>query len=403
MKRLSMFFLLTFLFVGCTSKTTLPKVSYEEMNNYENIYINEYSNIRKTYIKPNKIEQWVQANNKKEDCKLFVSYGQDDVRQKPDYKIYWDGECKDGYAYGLGREFLKGMMLDVETIAIYSGGKVEPKYYYQFDKLNYITIKGDINNQNIFIEYTNEDTANFNIMFEYRFTDESNLVTYMIKYYPINKNREYIKAYPNFRYKFSNYEENKLETKNWVAELNDINLNTNGYVLANFKSGETVGAEVNKNRLVKKVELPTSYFEKFNTIANDIIKYSKNTQSYVTQANLVKKQYKLNICKDDISVNYIDNKEYKDICFEDKRNFDIKNKIDNEIAKIDKLYEKQIDQMTNEVLLKARVLEAESIERNAKASEVNNLNQIIHNTNQNLQLQQLNNNIMMNNFFNRNR
>lgn len=51
-------------------------------------------------------------------------------------KFYWDGECKDGYAIGLGREFSIGKQTYVEAIGEYKGGKNLPQYFYQFDKAN---------------------------------------------------------------------------------------------------------------------------------------------------------------------------------------------------------------------------------------------------------------------------
>ncbi len=49
--------------------------------------------------------KWIQPNNKKEDCKIYVGVNpEDDKTTKSGYSLYWDGECKKGYASGLGRE-----------------------------------------------------------------------------------------------------------------------------------------------------------------------------------------------------------------------------------------------------------------------------------------------------------
>ncbi len=42
---------------------------------------------------------WVQPQNKQEACKVF--FGSKDGILPPNYKIYWDGGCKDGYVSGL--------------------------------------------------------------------------------------------------------------------------------------------------------------------------------------------------------------------------------------------------------------------------------------------------------------
>jgi hypothetical protein len=54
---------------------------------------------------------WIQPKNKSEECRLFFG------RDPKELDVFWDGGCKDGYAYGLGREFLKGISADSITDA----------------------------------------------------------------------------------------------------------------------------------------------------------------------------------------------------------------------------------------------------------------------------------------------
>ena len=79
-------------------------------------------------------ENWVDTQKSK--CKMFASasFKQND----PTVKFYWDGECKDGYAIGLGREFAIGKQTYMEAIGEYEGGKKRPQYFYQFDKASKI-------------------------------------------------------------------------------------------------------------------------------------------------------------------------------------------------------------------------------------------------------------------------
>lgn len=75
-------------------------------------------------------ENWVDTQKSK--CKIFASSGF--KKNDPTVKFYWDGECKDGYAIGLGREFTIGKQTYVEAIGEYKGGKNIPQYFYDFNK-----------------------------------------------------------------------------------------------------------------------------------------------------------------------------------------------------------------------------------------------------------------------------
>ena len=76
---------------------------------------------------PAKRIEWIQPINKKESCKIYFEGNASEVAVIE--KAYWDGNCKDGYAYGLGREFL---IRDVDTgswISTYPGGQNKPTYH----------------------------------------------------------------------------------------------------------------------------------------------------------------------------------------------------------------------------------------------------------------------------------
>jgi len=77
---------------------------------------------------PVKIDKvvWVQPDNKSEACKTYFL---DPPADTSKLKVTWDGACKDGYAFGLGREFVVGGGHDQSMVATYVGGKVKPQYH----------------------------------------------------------------------------------------------------------------------------------------------------------------------------------------------------------------------------------------------------------------------------------
>ncbi|MDC5392023.1 hypothetical protein NRA71_17265, partial [Acinetobacter baumannii] len=87
-------------------------------------------------------ETWV--DTQKTNCKIFAS--SQFQKEDPTVKFYWDGECKDGYAIGLGREFSIGKQTYVEAIGEYEGGKKLPEYFYNFNKVNKIFVIGYLPN-----------------------------------------------------------------------------------------------------------------------------------------------------------------------------------------------------------------------------------------------------------------
>lgn len=70
--------------------------------------------------------RWVQPDNQPQPCKLFSEQW-----QHAPQRILWDGACKDGYAYGLGREFIVRSALSGSSawIVRYHGGETPPTYY----------------------------------------------------------------------------------------------------------------------------------------------------------------------------------------------------------------------------------------------------------------------------------
>jgi hypothetical protein len=61
---------------------------------------------------------FVQPANKKENCKLPTTQDQIDRRN---FRAYWDGQCKDGYAFGLGRDIAISDTHHTEEITIHNG------------------------------------------------------------------------------------------------------------------------------------------------------------------------------------------------------------------------------------------------------------------------------------------
>lgn len=391
---------LSMIFSGCVGQPSIQKINDAEAFKYEKTYMAEYEKIKNKFTNFKSPIKWIQAANKKEKCKMFVGYNPNNDRTVKDgYKIYWDGKCKNGYAYGLGREFEKGLLTNLEAIAIYSGEEKEPEYYIQKDKLNNISMEGNINNGN-FVKTTIEDNnMKFNIWYQYgHHAHKPGEIGMFINSSPFSDQITYIKAYPNFGYVIGDHTNNDLANINYVYNMVDGKTKQiNGFTFEVAKNNHRYAGEKINGQAQRRVQLPQSYVNHFVNILNQVKNAGQVSINEQRKAQMVKTQYKNNICKDSIKVNFINNNEYKAICNEDKIIANLKEKIDIKLTKLDKQKQVKRDQQNQNRLIQAREQEAKAAQRRASAAESANFNQSMQNLNNNLQMQQLNNNLMMNN------
>lgn len=384
------------LFNACTGQPNIAKVNEQEVLKYETKYLQEYEQIKSSYI-DNNIIKWIQASNKTKPCKVFVGTSKKDDRTlDSEYKIFWDGKCKNGYANGLGREFERGTLTDIEAIAIYSGKKEEPKYYIQKYNLSNVLKEGDLNNDYFVETSIKDDNINFYINYVYGYFGSKNkpaLITYNS---PLQTNSIYIKGYPNFAYQIFDFTNNEFDKRRYMFDLiNSKNKKKNGFGFQINKNNIRYSGEMANGQFIRRVYLPQPYINKMGNILDEIKSAGQKAISSQNKALLVKKQYKKKICKDSVKINFIDNKEYKAICNEDKYYSNLKKKIDNKLAQINQNNIQKREQQNQQRLVNAREMEANAAQRRASAAESANFNQSMQNINQNRQMNQLNNNLFM--------
>jgi hypothetical protein len=92
----------------------LPKVSMKEAMKVENAII---AAAPKPAVAPVPAMLYTQPANHTEPCKLPTNQSQLDRRN---FRAYWDGQCKDGYAFGLGRDIAISDTHHVEEITVYN-------------------------------------------------------------------------------------------------------------------------------------------------------------------------------------------------------------------------------------------------------------------------------------------
>lgn len=400
-----------YLFNGCVGQPSIPKVEEAEVGTYEKNYMSEYENIKKQSENYKPAFKWVQPKNKKEECKVWVGYNpQDDRTIKSGYAFYWDGDCKDGYADGLGSAFETAQFADRQQIAIYSKGNPDT-YCVNLDPLNGITKEGEC------LYYTDkpshyvktmvdEKGGDLKISYEFGVEMSKDAPMMVMRTYPFYDVVEYFKSYPNFSYVIVDLTTNEFDNRKYEFNIEDHKTGKyNGYGFATMKQGFTNAGEISNGTLVRRVQLPQSYFNNANTIFSEIKKEANIALEAQKKALIIKEKYKNKICKDSVKVDFMDNKEYKAICKEDEKIAQLKTKIDAKLAQIEQQKQAKRQQQNEQRLIQAREAEAIAAQRRAAAAEQANnqaawdsVNRSIQNMNNNIQMQQLNNNLMMYNY-----
>jgi len=175
----------------------------------------------------------------------------------------------------------------------------------------------------------------------------------------------------------------------------------NGFGFSTPKAGATASGEATNGAIVRRVILPNSYFTKISQISNEVKEAGQKAINAQKHALKVKKQYMNRICKKSVSVNFINNNEYKKICNESEYYTNLKEKMDVKLAQINKQKQQKREQQNQQKLINAQVSQANAAQRqanaaarSASAAEDANSMQSWQNLNNNLQMQQLNNNLM---------
>lgn len=390
--------ILTAAFSGCGSN--LAQIDDTEAFYYIKKYEAENQQIIANNQNIQKPVKWIQAANKKEACKLYVGYNPNDDRTlKSDFKIFWDGSCKNGYAYGLGREFERGFLTNMDAIGLYSGGEKKPEYFIQKDNLENKTEEGDINNGNFVITTIKDDGLNFDITYQYgHFQREVKDNEYYIFSSPFSPNIRYIKGFNNYGYVIDDISRNEFDNRNYNLDIKDLKTGKyNGFSFVTLKNGSINSGEIVNGSLIRRVQLPQSYLNNANNILSEIKNAGQVALDTQKKALMVKQQYKDNICKDSVKVDFIDNNEYKAICNENEKIAQLKIKIDAKLAQIEQQNQAKRQQQNQQRVIQVQEAQAMAAQRQAAAAETANFNQSLQNLNNNLQMQQLNNNLMMNN------
>jgi hypothetical protein len=288
----------------------------ERIAAYEIDYLREHENILRT--QKEQLVSYIQPYNKKENCKVWMGHYGEGTKwfEEDSYKIYWDGECKGGFASGLGREIQTADMMDSWSLAIYKNGK--PTYYIEKDALSNILFEG-ISNADSGVRYGVEtsikvEANDIEITTTSGEKNQETGVSIMSVTSPFwNGSYTYFKQYSNFQYTYYNYQANDTSDGDFEFFLANPN-GKNGWAIGKSKKLDKITTGEYIDNKFTELNIQASYSNKADGVVKDV--YAAQQKGFQAQeySQKVKQQYLKRICKSNVKVTFMDNSEYKAIC-----------------------------------------------------------------------------------------
>lgn len=248
------------LLTGCvTTGPQPPRLSYDEAATYERSL---KSHEVPPFMKISEGKTFTQPVNKKEPCLLPTSK---DQLERSNFKAYWDGQCRNGYAFGLGRDIAISNTHHVEEITVYKGqGDNEDSPAVLYDFVNnktiartafapfpkhYVTEEAIINGPN-----------GFNVQYTVQAIDESARRKILLMS-PLNPARGYVVDERNVAYRFADNRKFPFLTPdqvNFSVEILDPATGKPGLMGVIYGNGVVRHFRQAEGKL-EPVQLPTDY------------------------------------------------------------------------------------------------------------------------------------------------
>lgn len=331
------------MLIGCGA----TKISSEEAFKYERMYAQQSSNIEK----PKTEYKYVQAQNKKQACKIATSSDKTDDK---DYKIFWDGDCVNGYAHGLGREFEIDDENFTEQIGIYEKGK--PKdYHTAYNRTQNMKFEGYSNYDDIHYKYAMQVSlgqGDINIVNTWFYEDDKLHAIFQSSPFSDTSMLGYFNSLHNYAYRLIDYSNDEFSNLKSTFETLDSNAKLNGFAIYSYKNGGVDHFEFASGNLKrKKLSLPQDYLDNINAKLNEARKALSLIETAQKKAQSIESKYKSKICASKTKVSFMDNEKYMAICNDDKLQAEIYKLAQDKLALIEKQKAAKREQIYREKMI----------------------------------------------------
>lgn len=272
-----------------------------------------------TTLQPQESEPlYVQPLNKTEPCKLQTDKEQQD---RNNFQAFWDGKCKNGFAFGLGRDIAISDTHHLEEITTYGdNGKIidSPSVLYDFvhNVVEYRYIKGENVQMAIFREVISNDAGNFSVTYSTGLWDRAGngQGTY---WSPFDSQVTLVNIKDNVFYRF---------VKNDIAgtispttpifgsdTLEKESRAVGGYAMAAFSNGQIRHFKMKDGR-PEFVLLPESYTSHISVIQQEISNSQAKISADIEKAKRMEKEYLYFACNGKHAIQGLDVEISTKIC-----------------------------------------------------------------------------------------
>ncbi|KFZ39112.1 hypothetical protein HR45_01555 [Shewanella mangrovi] len=301
---------------GCASSGDgLRELSYEEASTFERALLS-----LPTSQKPAEFV-YTQPVNKTEPCKLPSSKAQ---QKRPHFRAYWDGECKNGFAYGLGRDISISDTHHLEEITFHNGtgdNRLQPKVLYDFvNKFVLYSVGGEKWPASSYIRESYRDGYDgFIVVQTMTAVDEKGQVS-VLEMSPFNTTRFYYATNVDNSIIYAVTDNTATPVINpnapvYTLEIMEPNSKTRGGVaVAGFSNGLVRQYRIENGQNVELVKLPVEYTNHLNTIYQKVRTDLGQVTQHLQSAQQIEREYLYKACNGNSAIKGLKQREYTKVC-----------------------------------------------------------------------------------------
>lgn len=258
------------------------------------------------------VDFWVQPANLTKACKIWYH----SPTPPEGIAFYWDGQCKDGYAIGLGRAFLDSDQGLSSFLEEYPGGENVPTSYYRADHdLNGIALgdpwKGGSRDMKVY-----DGSDSFNLRDFYHFNSAADMTGNFMMTDTADDVIKWQKIYSNGSTLNFLHSTNEAEPRKFVAGYSDNTGKYIGYSIIVYRNGVVEHWDQRSSPPVM-TQLPAAFIDELNREYADMGAMFRMAEKTARAAQTKLNIYTRRICTGEISVDYVDSKVYGQICLEE--------------------------------------------------------------------------------------
>ncbi|MGB3394162.1 MAG: hypothetical protein WA956_07750 [Stenotrophomonas sp.] len=261
---------------------------------------------------------YVQPVNKREPCQLPTSRDQLD---RPNFRAYWDGECKNGFAFGLGRDIAISDTHHMEEITVHDGaGGIGLRPHVGYDHVAKHVSYAMLGSQppaGVWLQETMDNApAGLQQYQELTVTDESGRAQIAVTY-SFNPVRFYVSTEGNVAWKFTDYSAVPVmgpTAPRFTMEVLDSQTKVPGGVAVGYLANGEERHVRYVNGVTQPVRLPADYVNHLRAKYQEVLNATSRASADLQRAQQIEREYLFKACNGKSGINGLDTATYTKIC-----------------------------------------------------------------------------------------